>query len=174
MTSTASHTKKRHLWFLLLGIPAILGAGLFGLRAYAQDVGMGMGMGMGGPHGFGGSPEQHKAFMQKRLDRMLDAVNATDSQRTAIKSIFERAFTELQPIHQSHQRLHEDIVKALTADTVDRTAVEKLRIQATALMDRASQSITKALADAAEVLTPEQRRAAAKLIQEQHGHRHHP
>jgi len=56
MTSTATHTKKRHLWFLLLGIPVVLGAALCGLRAYAQDGGMGM-----GPMFGGGSPEQRRA-----------------------------------------------------------------------------------------------------------------
>jgi Spy/CpxP family protein refolding chaperone len=168
MTSTATHTKKRHLWFLLLGIPVVLGAALCGLRAHAQDGGMGM-----GPMFGGGSPEQHKAFMEKRVDRMLDNVKATDSQRTAIKAIFERTFTDLQPIHQSHQRLHEDMVKALTANTVDRTAIEKLRTQATALLEQGSQVLSKSLADAAEVLTPDQRRTLAKFIEEHHGRHHH-
>jgi Spy/CpxP family protein refolding chaperone len=171
MTSTATHTKKRHLWFLLLGIPVVLGAALCGLRAHAQDGGMGMG-GMGPMFG-GGSPEQHKAFMEKRLDRMLDNVKATDSQRTAIKAIFERTFTDLQPIHQSHQRLPEDMIKALTANTVDRTAIEKLRTQATALIEQGSQVLTKSLADVAEVLTPDQRRTLAKFIEEHHGRHHH-
>jgi Spy/CpxP family protein refolding chaperone len=168
MTSTATHTKKRHLWFLLLGIPVVLGAAFCGLRAYAQDGGMGM-----GPMFGGGSPEQHKAFMEKRVDRMLDNVKATDSQRTAIKAIFERTFTDLQPIHQSHQQLHENMVKALTASTVDRTAIEKLRTQATALLEQGSQVLTKSLADAAEVLTPDQRRTLAKFIEEHHGRHHH-
>ena len=167
-TSTATHTKKRHLWFLLLGIPVVLGAALCGLRAHAQDGGMGM-----GPMFGGGSPEQHKAFMEKRVDRMLDNVKATDSQRTAIKAIFERTFTDLQPIHQSHQQLHENMVKALTASTVDRTAIEKLRTQATALLEQGSQVLTKSLADAAEVLTPDQRRTLAKFIEEHHGRHHH-
>ena len=168
MTSTATHTKKRHLWFLLLGIPVVLGAAFCGLRAYAQDGGMGM-----GPMFGGGSPEQHKAFMEKRLDRMLDNVKATDSQRTAIRAIFERTFTDLQPIHQSHQRLHEDMIKALTANTIDRTAIEKLRTQATALLEQGSQVLGKSLADAAEVLTPDQRRTLAKFIEEHHGRHHH-
>ena len=129
-------------------------------------------MGMGPMFG-GGSPEQHKAFMEKRVDRMLDNVKATDSQRTAIKAIFERTFTELQPIHQSHQQLHEDMVKALTATTIDRTAIEKLRTQATALIEQGSQVVSKALADAAEVLTPAQRSTLAKFIEEHHGRHHH-
>lgn len=165
MTSTATHAKKRYLWLLLLGIPVVLGSALCGVRAYAQG-----GMGMG--HMFGGSPEQHKAFMERRLERMLDGVKATDSQRTAIKAIFERTFTEMRTIHQSHERIHEDMVKALTAESVDRTAIEKIRVQATGLIEQGSQVLTKSLADAAEVLTPEQRRAFAKLMQENHG-RHH-
>ena len=169
-STTTRHSRKRYFW-LLLSVPVLLlGAGFCAVRAQAADDGFGF-----GPPAFGGggTPEQHKAFMEKRLDRMLGMLNATDSQRTAIKAIFERMFTEMQPVHQTHERLHQDIVKALTADTIDRTAVEKLRVQVTALVDQGSQVFSKALLDAAQVLTPEQRQTLAKFIQEHHGRRHH-
>ena len=172
MSSTEStktrHFHKRHFW-LLLAVPVLLGAGICAVRAHAADDGFGF-----GPPGFGGdgSPEQHKAFMQKRLDKMLDMLKATDSQRTAIKAIAERMFTEMQPVHQQHKQLHDAMVAAFTADTVDRAAVEKLRLQVTALVDQGSQVFSKGLLDAAQVLTPEQRQTLAKFIQEHHG-RHH-
>jgi Spy/CpxP family protein refolding chaperone len=96
-----------------------------------------------------------------------------DSQRTAIKAIAERLFTEMQPIHEQHKQLHDAMSATFTADTVDRAAVEKLRLQATALMDQASQVFSKGMADAAQVLTPAQRQTLAKFIQEHHGRRHH-
>jgi Spy/CpxP family protein refolding chaperone len=147
-----------------------MGAGFCAVRAHAADDGFGF-----GPPGFGGggTPEQHKAFMEKRLDRMLGMLNATDSQRTAIKAIAERMFTEMQPIHQQHKQLHDAIVTTLTADTIDSAAVEKLRLQVTALVDQGSQVFSKALLDAAQVLTPAQRQTLAKFIQEHHGRHHH-
>jgi len=173
MDQTAStktrHFRKRHFW-LLLAVPVLLGAGICAVRAHAADGGFGF-----GPPGFGGdgTPEQHKAFMERRLDKMLGMLNATDSQRTAIKTIAERMFTEMQPIHQQHKQLHDAMVAAFTANTVDAAGVEKLRLQVTALVDKGSQVFSKGLLDAAQVLTPEQRQTLAKFIQEHHGGRHH-
>jgi protein CpxP len=166
-TNPKRHCGRRGFWPLLI-VPVLLTAGIFAARAYAQE-----GMGFG-PGGFaGGTPEQHKAFMERHLDKMLDQVNATESQRTAIKAIFERMFTEMQPIHQQHKSLHDRMVNALTADTVDRAAVENLRKQIPTLADQASQVFTKALLDASDVLTPAQRQSLAKLIQQHPGRHHH-
>jgi protein CpxP len=166
-STTMKHFRKRHFW-LLLAVPVLLGAGICAVRAHAADNGFGF-----GPPGFGGgTPEQHKAFMERRLDKMLDVIKATDSQRTAIKAIAERMFAEMQPIHQQHKQLHDAIVTAFTAATVDRAAVEKLRLQVTALVDQGSQAFSKGLLDMAQVLTPEQRQTLAKFIQEHHGGRH--
>jgi periplasmic protein CpxP/Spy len=159
---------RKHAFLALLVVPVLLGAGIFAARAYA-DEGFGF-----GPGGFGGgNPEQHKAFMEKRLDRMLDNVKATDSQKTAIKAIFERMATEMRPIHEQHKGLHDQIAAALSANTVDRAAVENLRKQIPQLVDQASQVFTKALLDASQVLTPEQRQTLVKTMQEHHGRRHH-
>jgi protein CpxP len=167
-STKTKHFRKRHFW-LLLAVPVLLGAGVCAVRAHAADDGFGF-----GPPGFGGgTPEQHKAFMERRLDKMLDMLKANDSQRTAIKAIAERMFAEMQPIHQQHKQLHDAIVAAFTANTVDRAAVEKLRLQVTALVDQGSQVFSKGLLDAAQVLTPEQRQTLAKFIQEHHGGRHH-
>ena len=46
----------------------------------------------------------------------------------------------------------------LTQPSVDRAAIEAFRAEQIALADAASKRIAQALADAAEVLTPEQRR----------------
>lgn len=160
--------RGRHFW-MLLAVPVLLGAGICAVRAHAAEDGFGF-----GPPGFdgGGTPEQHKAFMEHRVDKMLDMLKASDSQRTAIKAIAERMFAEMQPIHQQHKQLHQAMVAAFTANTVDRAAVEKLRLQATALVDEGSQVFTKGMLDVAQVLTPEQRQTLAKFIQEHHGRRH--
>ena len=87
-STKTTHTRKRHSWLLLLAVPVLLGAGFCAARAHAGDDGFGF-----GPPAFGGgTPEQHKAFMQRRLGKMLDMLKATDSQRTAIQAIAERMF----------------------------------------------------------------------------------
>ena len=46
----------------------------------------------------------------------------------------------------------------LTQPSIDRAAIEALRVEQIALADAASKRFTQALGDVAEVLTPEQRR----------------
>lgn len=167
-TTRPHHSKKRALW-LLLAVPVALAAGFGALQAHAEGGGFGFGP---GAFGAGDSPEQHKAFMERRLDKALDSVKASDSQRTAIKAIFERMFAEMRPIHQQHRQLHEQITSAFAAPNLDRVAIEQLRVQAAALMDQGSQVLSKALLDAAEVLTADQRQSLVKHMQDMHGQRH--
>jgi Spy/CpxP family protein refolding chaperone len=162
--STLPHHSKRRIFWLLLAVPVALAAGVGVFKAQAAAAGFGFGA--------GDSPEQHKAFMERRLDKALGMVKASDSQRTAIKAIFERAFAEMRPIHQEHRRLHDDLLAAFAADPVDRAGVEKLRVQVTGLVDRGSQVLSKALLDAAGVLTAEQRQTLVQHLQELHGRGH--
>jgi periplasmic protein CpxP/Spy len=167
-TTHPHHSRKRALW-LLLAIPAALAAGFGAFQAHAAGGGFGFGPGAFGP---GGAPEQHKAFMERRLEKALDAVNATDSQRTAINAIFERMFAEMRPVHQQHRQLHDKITSAFAAPNLDRAAIEQLRVQVTGLVDQGSQIFSKALLDAAQVLTADQRQTLVKYMQEMHGRGH--
>ena len=169
MTSIESTVRKghslKHIWWLVAGLSIAL-AGVLGAQAYAFGGGGFPGMGMG----FHGGKE----FMQKRLDKMLDEVKATDAQRTAVKNIAARLQSEMEPIHKEHTRLHDQILQAFAADKVDGAAIENLRTQATALVERGSQSLTRALVDVANVLSAEQRQTIIKHLQEHHGHMHGP
>ena len=163
--SAQPRTGRRRWRWLLAVVPVTLAVGI-GAATYA----------VAGSFGFGpaASPEQRKEMMERKLDRALGLVKATDSQRTAIKAIFARAFAELAPIHQEKRRLHDDFAAAFAADPVDRAAVEKLRTQTTALLDRGSQVLSKALLDAAGVLTVEQRKTLIDRLHELHGRGHGP
>ena len=52
-------------------------------------------------------------------------------------------------------------ITLLTASTIDRTAIERLRAEQLGLAETASKRIALALADTAEVLNPEQRKKIA-------------
>jgi periplasmic protein CpxP/Spy len=52
----------------------------------------------------------------------------------------------------------------LTAPTIDRSAIERLRAEKIGLAETASKRIAQGLADAAEVLSPEQRRKVADWL----------
>jgi periplasmic protein CpxP/Spy len=168
--STKLHHSRRRRWWLLLALPVVF-AGVLGARAWAFG---GPGMGFG-PEAFGGdgSPGDHEGFMQRRLDKALDLVKATDSQRAAIKPIFAQLATDLKPIHQQHAQLHKAMVDAFAASTLDPAGIESLRAQASALMDQASKTITTALVAAGNVLTADQRQTLVQQMRSHGGHRRH-
>jgi Spy/CpxP family protein refolding chaperone len=53
-------------------------------------------------------------------------------------------------------------LELLSAPSVDRNALEAVRVQQMQAVDAASKRLTRALADAADVLTPEQRKTVAE------------
>jgi len=55
-------------------------------------------------------------------------------------------------------------IALLTAPTVDRAAVERVRADQIALAETASKRIAQALEDASDVLSPEQRRKIADFV----------
>lgn len=124
--------------------------------AASMHGGMGHGgMGHGDMGGMGG-PGMHM-MAAAHLDAMLDKADASDEQKTRIHEIMKRALTSLAPLHGRMQETHAELHALLTAPRIDRAALERLRAARIADVDRASRVIAAALADSAEVLTPEQR-----------------
>jgi Spy/CpxP family protein refolding chaperone len=164
VSTNPRQSKRSRWWLLLLALPVVL-AGVHVARAWG---GPGMG-GMGfGPEAWGGP--DHEGFMQRRLEKALDLVKATDTQRAAITPIFQKLAADLKPIHQQHAQVHKAIGAAFAAATLDPAAIETLRAQASALMDQASKTITTALVAAGNILTAEQRQT---LVQQMHNHGGH-
>src|SRR5262245_47797897 len=81
-----------------------------------------------------GDPREH-------IEEMLDAVDATDAQREAVAPLVERATVSTQEIHARAAELHEQLLGILTADTIDRAALEQVRTQGVALVDDASRDL---------------------------------
>jgi Spy/CpxP family protein refolding chaperone len=104
------------------------------------------------------------AFALHRLD-------ATPDQQERVTRIVDGAVDELFPIVEKHRANRDELHTVLEASTVDRAAIEKLRVQEVALADNLSRVIASAVGDAAEVLTTEQR---SELIQNMERFRHHP
>ena len=123
----------------------------------------------GGMHGHG---DMH-AMMQAHIDKMLTAVDATPEQKERIKAILHKGFESMAPLHQKLADTHADLHKLITAPTIDRAALEQLRAARIADLDQASKTMVDTIADAAEVLRPEQRAKLGALLAEHH-HRQHP
>jgi Spy/CpxP family protein refolding chaperone len=147
-----------------------LAGGLFGAfvtKSFSQGFGppwhgggmMGGPM-MGGATGPGLSPE--------RADRMVRhlaiEIDASADQQAKLQAIAKGAAGDLAPMRDKALAARQQARALLTAATVDRGAIEKLRAEQIATMDVFSKRVAQALADAADVLTPEQRKKLDDLL----------
>ena len=125
-----------------------LGAGGLAAAATATDGGRGGGWMHRGPR---------LERVQAIIERALDSVGATSSQEAQIHDIVAKAFTQLEPAMKEHMDFRKQALDLLRQPNVDRDAIERFRAQRVASFDATSKQIASALADAADVLTPEQR-----------------
>jgi Spy/CpxP family protein refolding chaperone len=110
-----------------------------------------------GHHGHGMSPGDMQNHVERMVDHLARHVSATDEQKTKLEAIAKAAATDLQPLHQKFFDAHKRALDLLRAPTIDRAAIEGLRAEQIANADAASKRLAQALADIAEVLTPQQR-----------------
>ncbi|MDZ5461013.1 Spy/CpxP family protein refolding chaperone [Azohydromonas lata] len=124
---------------------------------------------MGGPMG-GPMHEGHRhggpGMGGRHMERLLERVNATPEQRGKIRGIFDAAAADMRTQRDTRRQLHEQGLTLLAQPTIDTAAVEQLRQQMLAQHDLASQRWSKAMVDAANVLTPQQRTQLAALMRE--------
>jgi protein CpxP len=137
-----------------------VGATAVGVTAFAH------GRGHGGWHrgDFLGGPLD-PAALDQRVDRMLKhlyvEIDATDAQKQALAPIVKDAARDLLPLRASLRTGRQRAIDLLSQPTIDRAALEALRADQLRWTEDASKRLTQALADVADVLTPEQRRELA-------------
>jgi len=112
------------------------------------------------------------AFVQHMIGRALDSVGANAAQESKVHDIVAAKFAEIAPNPDERAALRKQALELLAAPTVDRAAVEKLRVQAVATFDAKSKAVVGGLVDIADQLTPDQRTKLAGEIEamRQHGH----
>jgi len=135
------------------------GLAFSGLGAVAQDAGMGAMM--------GGPGHAHAAAMA-HMTAELDAVGATADQKSRIATLLHAGLGPMMEAHGGMRDVHGELMRILTQPTIDRAALEQLRAGEIARLDQASRTATQALADAAEVLSPDQRAKLAARLAEHH------
>jgi protein CpxP len=165
--STSEPQAPRRRWRGLTVAALVVAAGLTGAAvtaAVSQPFGFGPG---GGWHGrMHGGPmmrfEFDPARAEERLDRMVRhlavEIDATNEQQDKLRNVAKAAVKEVLPAREKLMSARQQARTLLSAQTIDRAAIEKLRAEQIALADSVSKRIAQAITDAAEILTPEQRR----------------
>jgi Spy/CpxP family protein refolding chaperone len=147
----------------------------------AAGLGAGLAHAHGGPGGWGGGwhrgadstdPQAMQKRAEARVKWMLADIDATEAQQKKIAEIMTAAMTELRPLRQQAQEARREVMQLLSKPQIDRAALEALRAKQTQAMDQISRRFTQSLADAADVLTPEQRAKLAERMERRRGHRH--
>ncbi|MDX2023575.1 MAG: Spy/CpxP family protein refolding chaperone [Deltaproteobacteria bacterium] len=154
--------------WLKVGLPALALSGVFATTALAGGGGWG--------HGKDGAPtqEQREKFMEKRLSRMLEHLNATPQQETQIKAVFANHKAQMQAMHQERKQLHESMRALMTAPNLDATAVEGVRSKMVAQADKSSRVFAEVALQVGQILTQAQRQQLAEHMAHGRGHGHGP
>ena len=153
MNESKPTPKNRSRRWTMAGIGAAL-AGALTLSA--------CGGGMHGHHGHHGdmaqmTPEEAGKRIDKMVNWVLEDVAATPDQKQKVAQIAKDAARDLMPLRTQHHAARGRGVELFSQPTIDRAAIEQLRVEELQLGETASKRFAQALADAAEVLTPDQR-----------------
>lgn len=103
-----------------------------------------------------------QAQIEERADRMVRhlavEVDATNEQQDKLRGIVRAAVKDVVPAAERARNARLQGRELLAAPTINRADLEKLRAEQIGSADAVSKRIVQAIADAAEVLTPEQRK----------------
>jgi protein CpxP len=153
---------RRSIWprtFAMIGVltfDVALGAGSLAFAAGMEHMGW--------------MPGHRLAMIQAVVQKALDSVGASSAQEAKVHDIIAAKFTEIAPNPEEHDAMRKQALELLSAPTVDRAAVEKMRADVVARFDTKSKAIVGGLLDIADQLTPAQRTALAAEIEQMHAH----
>jgi periplasmic protein CpxP/Spy len=111
----------------------------------------------------GGSPTtMDPAMLAESADRgvrhMAIEIDATADQEEKLRATVRDLVKDLVPLRSARVEAAERARALLIQPTIDKAEIEKFRAEQIAKVDAVSKRLAKAIGDAAEILTPEQRR----------------
>lgn len=158
--SEQTTTKRRGFGYAALvaaGLLGLVGGGLVSTAVGHNMVGAGF-RHFGGHHERGPvDPAEAKEHAARMAGHLAWAVDATDAQKQQLTQIAQAMVNDLLPAHEKMRSARGKIANLLRAPKTDRAALEAMRAEHVALADDVSKRIAQGMADAADVLTPQQR-----------------
>ncbi len=161
-TPESAPRRSRRAWIIVgsvVGALALLAGALTAVEAH----------GGGWHHGRGHmSAESFSEHIGDHVKEVLSDVDATPEQQAQVTSLLQSAASDVHAMKDQHAAAHKELHAILSAPTIDRARLEAVRADQIRLVDQASQRIVQGIADAAEVLTSEQRAALIARIERRH------
>jgi protein CpxP len=149
---------SRRRWFA--GLAAVGGLALLGAQAQA--------------HAWGRlDPEERARRMEWRVGRLVEEAGGTPQQKDRLVAIATAALADLRPLREQMRESRRRGLELLATPVIDRRALEQVRATQMQLADAKSRRTVQAMADAAEVLTPEQRLKVAERLKQRMDRRRH-
>jgi Spy/CpxP family protein refolding chaperone len=109
-------------------------------------------------------PQEKARRLEYRINRMVQRLGGTPEQTQRLVAIAGAAMADLQPLRAQARQARMQGLQLLAAPVIDRAALEQQRAAQVQAFDARSRRMLQAMADAADVLTPEQRaRLAARM-----------
>ena len=157
---------RRWVWARRITVGVLLiGIGI--LPGFALGASHVAGWIMHGPgHRF--DPERMIERVDHRVDKVLSRVDATDEQKNKVSGIAKSAITDIAAMGVNPWDARGKFMELLRAETVDPAAFEALRAEQVGKIDAASKRAVSAFAEAAAVLTPQQRKELAERWERRH------
>ncbi|MDX1376248.1 MAG: periplasmic heavy metal sensor [Burkholderiales bacterium] len=151
---TQETPRRRWLKRGALGVLAAGLAGGLGIKAFAHR----------GDRRGPLDPAELDARIERMLRHLYVEIDATEAQKARLAPIAKQAATDLLPMRERMRAARKEAIGLLTGESIDRAAIERLRSEQLQLAESGSKRLVDAIADAAEVLTPEQRQLIAERI----------
>jgi len=104
------------------------------------------------------TPEETASMVERKVNHVLSNVDATDEQKAKVTMIAKAAVADLTKLGFTPGEGRSKFVQLFRADKIEPEAIEALRAEQSTKWDAATKRIAQAVAEAAQVLRPEQRR----------------
>ena len=104
------------------------------------------------------TPEETASMVERKVNHVLSHVDATDEQKAKVTAIAKATVTDLTKLGFTPGEGRSKFLQLFRADKVEPDAIEALRAEQSTKWDAATKRIAQAVAEAAQVLTLEQRR----------------
>lgn len=159
--------RRLGLTVVLVVLTAGIGATALASSAWSHRFGGRCGMDMGmmaGPI----DPARAERRAAVLADRIADEAGANSEQREKLVTVARAAAKDIAPMRQKLRDGRKQIKDAFTQPTIDRGRIEQLRAEQTGAFEAISKRMTQAITDAAEVLSPEQRKKVAEALPVDH------